>query len=174
MIIGGHSHTRLDAPAKENGVLIAQAGVGTDQIGRFDIVVDDDTNSIVDCNWQLVAIEPGVAEPDQKLMDYIDSYKQVVDAKYNSLLTKFNRTLTHPKREVETELGNVLADRMALAVSSDVVFLGSGSIRVRARRDARQPHLVFSLRRLDGALHDHGRAARADVRARHAQREPRR
>jgi len=131
MIIGGHSHTRLDAPARENGVLIAQAGVGTDQIGRFDIVVDDDTNSIVDYTWQLVPIEPGVAEPDQKLIEYIDSYKQVVDAKYNSLLTRFTRTLTHPKREVETELGNALADRLALSVSSDVVFLGSGSIRVQ-------------------------------------------
>ena len=48
MIIGGHSHTILEQPAQVNNILIAQAGVGTDQIGRFDIVVDDDTNSIVD------------------------------------------------------------------------------------------------------------------------------
>src|SRR4030065_683071 len=46
IIIGGHSHTVLDKPAVENNVLIVQAGVGTDQIGRFDIVVDDDTNSL--------------------------------------------------------------------------------------------------------------------------------
>jgi 5'-nucleotidase len=130
MIIGGHSHTRLPRPAEENGVLIAQAGVGTDQIGRFDIVVDDDTNAIVEYTWQLVPIEPGVAEPDQKLIEYIDSFKLVVDARYNSLLTHFTRTLTHPKREIETELGDALADQLALAVSSDVVFLGSGSIRV--------------------------------------------
>ena len=130
MIIGGHSHTLLDTPAQENGALIAQAGVGTDQIGRFDITVDQDTNKVVDFRWQLVKIEPGVAEPDSKLLEYIDSYKQVVDAKYNSLLTSFNRTLTHPKREVETELGNALVDQLAPAVSSDVVFLGSGSIRV--------------------------------------------
>ena len=48
MIIGGHSHTILEQPASVNDILIAQAGTGTDQIGRFDIVVDDDTNSIVD------------------------------------------------------------------------------------------------------------------------------
>lgn len=131
MIVGGHSHTRLDKPAEVNGVLIATAAVGTDQIGRFDIVVDDDTNSIVEYTWQLVPIEPGVAEPDQKLLDYINSYKQVVDEKYNALLTRFNRTLTHPKREEETELGDVLADAIHPALSSDVVFLGSGSIRVQ-------------------------------------------
>jgi 5'-nucleotidase len=48
MIIGGHSHTILEQPALVNNILIAQAGCGTDQVGRFDITVDDDTNSIVD------------------------------------------------------------------------------------------------------------------------------
>jgi len=55
MIIGGHSHTILEQPAKVNNVLIAQAGVGTNQIGRFDIVVDDDTNSIIDYKWPIAA-----------------------------------------------------------------------------------------------------------------------
>jgi len=39
MIIGGHSHTILEQPARVNNILIAQAGVGTNQIGRFDILV---------------------------------------------------------------------------------------------------------------------------------------
>jgi len=57
MIIGGHSHTILEKPAEVNGILIAQAGVGTDQIGRFDITVDDDTNNIVNYSWQLIPID---------------------------------------------------------------------------------------------------------------------
>lgn len=40
LIIGGHSHTYLEHAVEENGVVIAQAGTGTDQIGRFDIIVD--------------------------------------------------------------------------------------------------------------------------------------
>lgn len=48
MILGGHSHTVLEQPAQVNNILIAQAAVGTNQIGRFNIVVDDDTNSIVE------------------------------------------------------------------------------------------------------------------------------
>src|SRR4030067_3118729 len=48
MIIGGHSHTVLKEPARVNNILITQAGVGSDQVGRVDIVVDDDTNSIVE------------------------------------------------------------------------------------------------------------------------------
>ena len=57
VIIGGHSHTVLEAPAKVNDILIVQASVGTDQIGRFDIVVDTDTNTIDSYKWELVSID---------------------------------------------------------------------------------------------------------------------
>ncbi|MDH4208467.1 MAG: metallophosphatase, partial [Anaerolineae bacterium] len=76
LIIGGHSHTILEQPARVNDILIAQAGTGTDQIGRFDIVVDDDTNSIVEWNWQLIPVDSTLAEPDQELTKFIDSFKE--------------------------------------------------------------------------------------------------
>ena len=75
MIIGGHSHTILEQPERVNNILIAQAGVGTDQIGRFDIVVDDDTNSIVEWTWQLIPVDDKLAEPDKDLQTFIDSFK---------------------------------------------------------------------------------------------------
>ena len=81
MIIGGHSHTILDKPAKVNNILIAQAGVGTNQIGRFDIVVDDDTNSIVDYKWQLIPINDKIAPKDKQLEKFINSFKTKVDRK---------------------------------------------------------------------------------------------
>ncbi|MFX0210942.1 MAG: bifunctional metallophosphatase/5'-nucleotidase, partial [Candidatus Hodarchaeota archaeon] len=34
MILGGHSHSILEIPENVNNILIAQVGVGTDQIGR--------------------------------------------------------------------------------------------------------------------------------------------
>ena len=46
IIIGGHSHTLLEEPCIVNDILIVQAGTGTNQIGRFDIVVDTDNNCI--------------------------------------------------------------------------------------------------------------------------------
>ncbi len=129
MIIGGHSHTILEQPAKENGVLIAQAGVGTKQIGRFDIVVDDDTNSIIAYDWQLVPIIEGNIKPDKNLQKFIDSYKDKVDTKYNSIVCKLSTKLTHPCREVETSLGNLFADAMAEWGEIDVMLVGSGSLR---------------------------------------------
>jgi 5'-nucleotidase len=129
IIIGGHSHTILEEPHKENNILIAQAGVGTDQVGRFDIIVDDDTNSIIDYTWQLIPIDDNLAKPDRKLQRYIDSFKEVIDRKYNTITCKLAQELTHPKREEETSLGNLLADAFAQIAECDVMLVGSGSIR---------------------------------------------
>lgn len=129
MIIGGHSHTVLEQPLKENGILIAQAGTGTDFIGRFDITVDENTNAIIESRWQLVPISEKTAVPDTKLIDYIDSFKEIVDRKYNALICRFAKTLTHPSREIETTLGNLVADIYAEAAQCDVMLMGAGAIR---------------------------------------------
>ncbi|MCK9357839.1 MAG: bifunctional metallophosphatase/5'-nucleotidase [Dehalococcoidia bacterium] len=129
MIIGGHSHTILEQPAKVNNVLIAQAGVGTNQIGRFDIVVDDDTNSIIDYKWQLIPIVEGIAEPDARLQEYINTFATTVDRKYGAPICKFTDVLTHPVRFVETSLGNLFADALAEMGECDIMLVGSGSIR---------------------------------------------
>ncbi len=131
MIIGGHSHTIMSKPEKVNNILIAQAGVGTNQIGRFDIIVDDETNSIVDYEWELIPINDKIAEPDKALTEYINSFKKEVDRKYNSLVCRFSEKLTHPQREIETSLGNLVADVFAETAESDIMFVGAGSIRVK-------------------------------------------
>ncbi len=132
LILGGHSHTFLEQPEVVNDILIAQAHVGTDQIGRFDITVDDDTNAIVAWEWQLVPIAAGSIQPDANLQGFIDSYKEVVDAKYNTLLCRTAHKLTHPQRTTETALGNLFADIFAENANCDVAFIGSGAIRLEA------------------------------------------
>lgn len=130
LIIGGHSHTVLEEPKKVNDILITQAGVGSDQVGRFDIVVDDDTNSIVEHKWELIPINSSLAEPDRKLQDYINSFKDAVDRKYSTIICKLATKLTHPLREEETTLGNLVADAFAESAQSDISLIGSGSVRV--------------------------------------------
>ena len=131
LIIGGHSHTILERPEKVNNILIVQAGVGTNQIGRFDITVDDDTNSIADYKWQLVPIVEGIAEPDRELIKFINSFKSEVDRKYDTILCKLTDKLTHPQREVETSLGNLIADGLSEMNECQVMLVGAGSIRVK-------------------------------------------
>jgi 5'-nucleotidase/UDP-sugar diphosphatase len=131
IIIGGHSHTILEQPEYVNGIYIAQAGVGTDQVGRFDILVDDDTNSIVDMKWRLIPIDNNIAKSDSELEKYINSFKEDVDRKYNTIICKIARKITHPMRERETELGNFITDAFAEVSETDIMLTGAGSIRTK-------------------------------------------
>ncbi|RRD94587.1 bifunctional metallophosphatase/5'-nucleotidase [Clostridiales bacterium COT073_COT-073] len=129
VIIGGHSHTLMEQPVEVNGILIAQAGVGTDQIGRFDIVVNTDTNSVESYTWNCIPINAQNCPVDEQLDNLIRKYKTITDQKYARVVTRFSRPLTHPRRNTETALGNLFADIFKESLGIDVMLLGSGSIR---------------------------------------------
>jgi len=129
IIIGGHSHTFLNEPAVVNNILIVQAGTGTDQIGRFDLLIDTDTNSVSNYHWQSVPIDASHCPKDAALEGIIAYYKLQTDEKYQRMITRFKRQLTHPSRYQETELGGLFADILQESLNLDMMFLGSGSIR---------------------------------------------
>lgn len=129
VIIGGHSHTFMDEPVHVRDIVIAHAGEGTDNIGRFDIVVDTDDNCIDFYSWNLVPINNETSEKDYQLEEVINKYKDLTDRKYQRIITRFNRALTHPRRNMETALGSLFADIFRDSLGIDIMFLGSGSIR---------------------------------------------
>jgi len=129
MIIGGHSHTFIEQPEVVNGILIAQAGTGTDQIGRFDIEIDTDRNCISSYQWKSVPINNSNCPKDLAIEDVITYYKAETEKKYGRLVTRLKRRLTHPSRYQETELGGLFADIMKESLSLDIMLLGSGSVR---------------------------------------------
>lgn len=132
IIVGGHSHTLLDEPCVVNGIPIVQAACGTDQIGRFDIVVDTDRNAIHDYTWQLVPITEEHCPRDEHLDALIARYKKATDEIYCRYITRFERRLTHPRRDRETEVGRLFADILRDSLRLDVMLLGSGSLRNEA------------------------------------------
>ena len=129
VIIGGHSHTLIEEPAVVNGILIVQAGVGTDQIGRFDLEIDTEKNCTHKWKWQCLPINEKTCPRDEKLEELINSYKGETDNKYGRVITRFKRELTHPDRYQETELGDLFADILKNSLGVDIMLLGSGSIR---------------------------------------------
>ena len=67
--------------------------------------------------------------PSEDLEQIIHHYKDETDRKYNKIVTHFPRALTHPKRNRETELGNLFADLFVKSLGIDLMLVGSGSIR---------------------------------------------
>ena len=128
VIIGGHSHTLLEKPEVVNGIPIVQAGTGTDQIGRFDIMIDTDNNCIDSYTWQIIPIDSSHCPVDENIKKIILSYKGKTDVKYQRVITRFKRKLTHPMRQQETELGDLMADILRDSLGVDIALLGAGSI----------------------------------------------
>ena len=129
IIIGGHSHTLLEEPAIVKGIPIVQAATGTDQVGRFDIMVDTDKNCIDSFEWNLIPIDDTHCPRDLDLEEVIDKYIDATDEKYGRLITRFAEKYTHPQRNRETQLGKIFADVFRDNMGLDVMLLASGSLR---------------------------------------------
>lgn len=130
VIIGGHSHTIMEEPFVVNGIPIVQAHTGTDVIGRFDIEIDTDKNRMDSYSWSLITINNEIAEPDKQIEKMLLEYKAETDIKYERVISRLARKLTHPERTEETELGNMVSDIFMESLGVDVMMTGSGSIRL--------------------------------------------
>lgn len=129
IIVGGHSHTLLDEPVVVNGIPIVQAATGTGQIGRFDIMVDTDSNCIDSFTWQCVPINGANCPRDEALEALLSAYKDRTDAKYSRIIGRCVDALTHPSRHQETTMGDLFSDLFRDSLGLDVMLLGSGSLR---------------------------------------------
>lgn len=129
LIIGGHSHTMLERPEKVNDILIAQVGSGTEYIGRFDLTINMDTNSVHDYQWRAVPIDDSHCPNDPVMDQLLLDYQEEVDGKYNSVICRLPHDMEHGNRFRETELGDLFSDILRYQLGVDVVFLASGSIR---------------------------------------------
>lgn len=132
VIVGGHSHTLLEEPAVVSGIPIVQAGSGTDQIGRFDFVIDTENNCLESFTWQTVEISSDTCPEDEEMLRLLWEFKAETDEKYSRVVTRFNRELTHPSRTQETSLGEVFAEAIRSSLRLDIMLLASGSIRTPA------------------------------------------
>ena len=129
LIVGGHSHTFMDQPTVVNGIPIVQAGTGTDQIGRFDIIVDTDNNCIDSCVWKSIPINADNCPKDEKIEELIKDIKSKTDLKYERVICRLTKDLTHPTRFAQTSLGTFIADILKHSLGLDVFLCGSGHVR---------------------------------------------
>ena len=132
LIIGGHSHTFMEEMEVVNGIPIVQAGTGTGIVGRFDLLYDTWGKKIVKLDWKCVDINENLVGKDEVMDQILSFYQQETDLKYKRIITHLQRELTHPKRNQETELGNLYADMLQDESSFEIMFMGSGSIRKEA------------------------------------------
>ncbi|MBU1919204.1 bifunctional metallophosphatase/5'-nucleotidase [bacterium] len=126
IIIGGHSHERVDEPELINGIYVTQAGPYCKRMGVLRATVESDTISSL--SGELIPLVLSETEPAAKVKAFSDSVQAVIDSMYGAVIATTRVPLT---REYSTSgnLGNLICDLLRERYKTDVAFANSGGIR---------------------------------------------
>ena len=127
IIVGGHSHTRLEQPVKKNRMLIVQAGSKTRYVGRLTVDVAGDSVSRFDYRLVPTWVD-SVKNPNLQMVELVEKYRAQIDKEYNkkigTLLTDLGKA-----NSAESSLGDFLTDAVRDICQTDFAVLNSGGIR---------------------------------------------
>lgn len=126
VIIGGHSHTRLDNPVVENGVVIVQAGSYLKQLGVLEITVKGDR--VTEHSGTLVELETARFNPDPEVSAYASKFAEQIDIEYGKVIAEAATTIERRYRE-SSPLGNLICDLMREHYDTDFAITNSGGLR---------------------------------------------
>jgi len=120
VIVGGHSHTRVDPAETVNGVLVAQAGSDARFLGRIELRVR--RGRVVEKSGRLIDLTGTLAE-DPEVKGMIARFNQ------NPALA---RVLVETPVELEGKdaLGSLMTDALRQAHGLDIAFQNDGGIRL--------------------------------------------
>ena len=133
VILGGHSHIKMEKEEFVRDILIVQSNYGMTHIGRLDLDIDAQKGGIVGHKWELVEINDSLCEFDNEADSYVDHVLYDRNAlKEDCSICEFAQRYEHNSRLAETELGDLVADAFLDIYKSDFVIVQSGSIRLKA------------------------------------------
>lgn len=129
VIVGGHSHTRLNEPLLVAGILIVQAGSQMTELGRLDLQVRDD--AVAAYRGELVSLWSDGTSAAPELTRTVQAYEETVQQTFGRRIGTLAVDLR--KGEGETPLGNWLADVLRRRAQTQVALINTGGIRKELR-----------------------------------------
>ncbi len=126
IIVGGHSHTRLENGEWVNGVFIVQAGSKLRYVGRMDFLVEND--AVTDVEYRLIPLWADNITPPEATVAMIAEIEKQIDDEYGVVVGQSAGELGRNYHR-ESDLGNWMSERVRRATGADVAFLNSGGLR---------------------------------------------
>jgi 5'-nucleotidase/UDP-sugar diphosphatase len=128
VIVGGHTHTRIESPMKINGTLIVQALEHAQTLGILDLTVQD--RKVIQYKGKLSVIHPDKIRPDPSVAEIVDRYERQTSAILDEVIGEAQVNLQgKDSRFQETILGNLVADILRQKTQADVALINGGAIR---------------------------------------------
>jgi 5'-nucleotidase/2',3'-cyclic-nucleotide 2'-phosphodiesterase/3'-nucleotidase len=130
LIVGGHSHQRLDTLHREGNVLIAQAGSYCRDLGRVDLVITDD--SVGEYESRLIPLHTEGIQPDTAVARMANEFETEIEREYGTVIGEL-KTPWEIRHGGECNVGNWLTDALRRRLGTDVAFLNTGGLRKNLR-----------------------------------------
>jgi 2',3'-cyclic-nucleotide 2'-phosphodiesterase (5'-nucleotidase family) len=128
LIVGGHSHTRIESPMKIKDTLIVQAWEHAKVLGLLDLTIQD--RKIIRYQGRLIPVAPDKQPPDPMIKAIVDRYSRKAASVLGEVIGEALVDLrAQGARTQETNLGNFVADVLRKETQSDVALTNGGGIR---------------------------------------------
>ncbi len=151
VIIGGHSHTRLETPVRVNHTIIGQAWEHAKALGVLDLDLED--GKIVKFTGHLEEIKPTSGQADKAAQRIVAQYSLQVDARLDKIVGETEVDLDGEQvRARETNLGDLVTDIMRAAAGADAALINGGSIRTSLHRGKVKAKDVYAALPFDNYL----------------------
>lgn len=128
VIVGGHTHTRIESPMKVKETLIVQAWEHAKVLGSLDLTVAD--RKVIGYEGKLETIRPDKLSPDPAVAEIVDRYNKQTAAILDKVIGEAQVNLSGKgSRSQETNLGNLVADILRQETGADVALINGGGLR---------------------------------------------
>ena len=128
VIVGGHSHTPLFVPKRVNNILIVQAGSRGRWLGKVDLTVDIEKDTVITSDAELIECRSADVVPNPAVADKVDSLESLASASLNEVIGKLSTDWIRSSSG-ESNIGNWMTDCMRQYAHTDIAIQNSGGIR---------------------------------------------
>jgi 2',3'-cyclic-nucleotide 2'-phosphodiesterase (5'-nucleotidase family) len=151
VIVGGHSHTRVDKPSVVGKTILVQAWEHGKVLGVLDLTLDN--GKIIKAEGHLEEIRPDIGKEDWDVLAVVQKYKQKVDAVLGERVGETEVDLDGQNvRRAETNLGDLITDIIRQASGADVAILNGGGIRTSIKKGEIKVKDVYSVLPFDNYI----------------------
>src|SRR4030095_9309971 len=128
IIVGGHSHTPLFKPERRNGVVIVQAGSYARWLGKLDLKVDTDKDTVIGSHGTLIETVMDSSIYDRVAAKKVDNMVEQYMPELNVVIGKLE-TYWKASYNNESNLAQFEADMFRQKTGTDIGFINGGGVR---------------------------------------------
>lgn len=128
VIVGGHSHTPLFKPKIVNGVIIVQAGAVSRWLGKLDLKIDIEKDTVIENYGKLIETVMDSSIYDKGAQEKVEQMVASIGGELEKVIGQLE-TDWNASYSKESNLGQYEADAFRKETGTDIAFINGGGLR---------------------------------------------